>query len=65
MKIATLSQTKNHLSALIDKVRHGETILIAAAHAASENRPSTLDFACLDDRLVMAAQREGFNVTAV
>lgn len=28
MKIATISQTKNQLSALIDKVRHGETILI-------------------------------------
>ena len=28
MKIASISQTKNQLSALIDKVRHGETILI-------------------------------------
>ncbi len=28
MKIASISHTKNQLSALIDKVRHGETILI-------------------------------------
>lgn len=28
MKTATLTDTKNHLSALIDQVRHGETILI-------------------------------------
>ena len=28
MKSATISETKNGLSALIDRVRHGETILI-------------------------------------
>lgn len=28
MKTATLTDTKNNLSALIDQVRHGETILI-------------------------------------
>lgn len=28
MKTATLTETKNRLSALIDQVRHGETILI-------------------------------------
>jgi len=28
MKTATISQTKNHLSALLDRVRHGETVLI-------------------------------------
>jgi prevent-host-death family protein len=28
MKAATISQTKNSLSALLDRVRHGETILI-------------------------------------
>ena len=28
MKIATISQTKNQLSAILDKVRHGETVLI-------------------------------------
>lgn len=28
MKRATLTETKNHLSALIDRIRHGETVLI-------------------------------------
>ncbi len=28
MKTATLTETKNNLSALIDQVRHGETILV-------------------------------------
>lgn len=28
MKRATITETKNHLSALLDQVRHGETILI-------------------------------------
>lgn len=34
MKRATITQTKNHLSALIDAVRHGETVLIL-----DRNRP--------------------------
>jgi prevent-host-death family protein len=34
MKKATISQTKNQLSALLDAVRHGETILIT-----DRNRP--------------------------
>ena len=28
MKIATITQAKNQLSALIDRVRHGETVVI-------------------------------------
>jgi antitoxin (DNA-binding transcriptional repressor) of toxin-antitoxin stability system len=28
VKIATISQTKNQLSAMLDRVKHGETILI-------------------------------------
>jgi prevent-host-death family protein len=34
VKIATISQTKNQLSALLDQVRHGETILVV-----DRNRP--------------------------
>jgi len=34
MKIATISQTKNQLSGLLDQVRHGETILVV-----DRNRP--------------------------
>lgn len=34
MKVASVSETKNNLSALLDRVRHGETILIV-----DRNRP--------------------------
>jgi hypothetical protein len=34
----------------------------AAAIFAGENHPASLDFVCLDKRLSLAAQREGFNV---
>jgi prevent-host-death family protein len=34
MKVATISETKNRLSSLLDRVRHGESILIV-----DRNRP--------------------------
>lgn len=34
MKIATISETKNRLSSLIDRVRHGESVIIV-----DRNRP--------------------------
>lgn len=49
----------------VHNLRAADSLQLAAAHAASDSRPPTLDFVCLDDRLVLAAQREGFNVTAV
>jgi len=42
----------------------GDSLQLAAAILASEHRPSSLDFVCLDERLAVAAQREGFNVSA-
>ncbi len=42
-----------------------DSLQLAAALIASENKPSTLDFACLDNRLAAAAQKEGFNVIHV
>ncbi len=42
-----------------------DSLQLAAALIASENKPSTLDFACLDNRLAAAAQKEGFNVIRV
>ncbi len=36
---------------------------LAAALLASEDKPSTLEFVCLDERLRDAAEREGFIVT--
>jgi prevent-host-death family protein len=50
MKTATISQTKNQLSALLDLVRHGETIVIterdrpvARLEPIESSDPSTAD----------------------
>jgi prevent-host-death family protein len=42
MRTATISQTKNGLSALLDRVRHGETILITdRTHPVARLEPVT------------------------
>lgn len=46
----------------VHPLRAADSLQLAAAFLASEGRPSTLEFVCLDDRLKMAAQREGFPV---
>ncbi len=46
----------------VHDLRAGDACQLAAAFAASEGRPSTLPFVCLDDRLASAAAREGFPV---
>lgn len=46
----------------VHPLRAADSLQLAAAVLASEGRPSTLEFVCLDDRLVTAAQREGFLV---
>lgn len=46
----------------VHNLRAGDSLQLAAAVLAAEHRPSTLDFVCLDERLVAAARREGFNV---
>jgi predicted nucleic acid-binding protein len=43
-------------------LRAADSLQLAAATVASKNRPASLDFVCLDKRLSLAAQREGFNV---
>lgn len=43
-------------------LRTADALQLAAAYVASENRPRTLSFVCLDNRLGEAAQREGFDV---
>ena len=44
----------------VHSLRAADALQLAAAFAASERRPSTLEFVCLDDRLKDAAWREGF-----
>ncbi len=44
----------------VHDLRAADSLQLAAAFFASEARPSSLQFVCLDDRLLAAAQREGF-----
>ena len=44
----------------VHAIRAADALQLAAAIAASENSPSTLELVCLDARLVEAARREGF-----
>ena len=46
----------------VHPLRAADSLQLAAAFLASEGRPPTLELVCLDDRLVIAAQREGFPV---
>jgi predicted nucleic acid-binding protein len=46
----------------VHPLRAADALQLAAAFLASEGRPSTLEFVSLDERLVIAAQREGFPV---
>ena len=43
-------------------LRAADSLQLAAAFRASEGHPSTLEFVTLDDRLALAAEREGFEV---
>ena len=48
----------------VHPLRSMDALQLAAATIVAENRPSLLDFVCLDRRLAVAAQREGFRVIA-
>ena len=43
-------------------LRAADSLQLAAAIAASESDPASLDIVCLDERLRVAASREGFSV---
>lgn len=47
----------------VHNLRAADALQLAAAMIVSENRPSSLEFVCLDERLILAAQREGFSLT--
>jgi uncharacterized protein len=49
----------------VHPLRAADSLQLAAAYFASEGRPSTLDFVCLDSRLATAANREGFPVPEI
>ena len=46
----------------VHDLRAADAMQLAAGFAAAEGRPGTLPFVCLDDRLAVAAEREGFPV---
>jgi len=46
----------------VHNMRAADSLQLAAAFVAAEGRPSTLEFVTLDDRLALAAQKEGFVV---
>lgn len=46
----------------VHDLRAPDALQLAAALAAAEGRPATLAFVCLDERLAVAAEREGFTL---
>lgn len=49
----------------VHDLRTADALQLAAALFTSEDRPATLEFLSLDDRLVAAARREGLAITKV
>ena len=47
----------------VHPIRVADALQLAAAHAVAERRPSSLEVVTLDDRLTIAARKEGFVVT--
>jgi hypothetical protein len=46
----------------VHNLRAADSLQLAAALTASEGNPASLPFVCLDQRLSLAAEREGFRV---
>jgi len=44
----------------VHDLRTADALHLAAAFFVAEGRPSTVEFVCLDERLLTAARREGF-----
>jgi predicted nucleic acid-binding protein len=62
--VDVLRETARRILRLHD-LRAADALQLAAASLAAEQRPSTLEFVCLDERLALAATREGFVVLGV
>jgi len=56
-----LRQTASRLLR-VHLLRAADALQLAAAWVASEHQPETMPFVTLDERLVLAAEREGFRV---
>lgn len=49
----------------VHPLRSADSLQLAAAFVASEGRPSSLEVVTLDDRLAVAARKEGFTLVEV
>ncbi len=49
----------------VHELRAADALQLAAATVASESRPETLELVTLDERLALAASREGFRVLPI
>ena len=49
----------------VHPLRAADALQLAAAYLASERRPTSLEFVTLDERLALAARKEGFLVTGI
>lgn len=59
--VETMRMTSKRFLRVHD-LRAADALQLAAAFHAAEGHPSSLEVVCLDDRLVVAFQREGFPV---
>jgi predicted nucleic acid-binding protein len=46
----------------VHQLRASDSLQLAAAIVTTNNRPKSMEFVCLDTRLILAAEREGFSV---
>ncbi len=66
VEIAPLEEVRESALRLVrtHSLSAADALQLAAALYAAEGRPSTLEFVCLDQRLLAAARLEGFAVVA-
>lgn len=65
IEVAPGQWIKEHAMRLLrmHALRAADALQLAAAVLASRQQPSAMEFVCLDARLVIAAEKEGFHVT--
>jgi predicted nucleic acid-binding protein len=63
-EVPALDGLRDHACRLlrVHTLRAADSLQLAAALIAAEQRPAALHFVCLDERLAFAADREGFPV---
>jgi hypothetical protein len=49
----------------VHALRAADALQLAAAYLAAERRPRALEFVSLDDRLTLAARKEGFPIVRI